>query len=159
MGRWVHYLINKIKFVTLNKKDMPLVNSFKKAGIDLVLAEGTIKAMILNNSHTTNIDTQEFIDDVSANEVSGVGYTSGGQALTGVATSIDTGTDTVKLDADNITFSTVTISNARFVAYYVDTGVPGTSRITNIVDFGSDQSRAAEDLVIEIATGGILDLA
>lgn len=138
---------------------MPLVNGFKKASIDQVLVLGTIKAMILDNAHSTDIDAQEFIDDVSANEVSGTGYSAGGQALTGVSTSIDTETDAAKLDADDITFSTVTISDARYVAYYVDTGTPSTSRIVSIVDFGSDQNRTAQDLVIQIAAGGILDLS
>ena len=37
--------------------------------------------MLLTNSHSNDPDTQEFIDDVSANQVSGTGYTAGGQLL------------------------------------------------------------------------------
>ena len=138
---------------------MAIVNTFKKKAIDEVLGLGTPKAMILNTTHTTNIDTQEFIDDVSTNEVSGTNYTAGGATLASVTVTIDTGTDTVKLDCNDVTYTNITISNAKYVAYYVDTGTPGTSPIINIATFATTEDRTAQDLVLEIAAGGILDLS
>ena len=67
--------------------------------------------------------------------------------------------DGVTIDFDDITYTNVTISNARFVAYYVDTGTPGTSPIMNIIDFGSTESRTAEDLVLQINASGNFDLS
>jgi len=138
---------------------MPLVNGFKKASIDQVLALGTLKGMLLDNVHVTDIDADIFIDDVSANEISGTNYSAGGATLSSVTVTQDNTNNKGVLDAADITFSNVTITDARFVAYYVDSGTPGTSPIINIVDFGADESRTAQDLTIQINAGGILDLA
>lgn len=137
---------------------MSVVNSFKKKCIDQVLALGTLKAMILSNVHTTDVDSQEFIDDISANEITGTNYTAGGQSLIGVTTTIDAATDKVKLDCSDIVFANLTISAARYIAYYIDTGTPSTSPIISIIDLGADQDRVAQPLTIEINADGILDL-
>ena len=134
-------------------------NLFKKAMIDAQLALGTPKAMLLTSTHTTDIDTQEFIDDVSANESSGTGYTAGGQALASVTTTLNTGTDTVPLDCADISWATTTISDFRYMAIYVDTGTPATSRIMTIVDFGGTETRTAENIDVTINASGLFSIA
>jgi hypothetical protein len=37
----------------------------------------TIKVALLSSSYTPNQDTHDYFDDVSANEVTGTGYTTG----------------------------------------------------------------------------------
>jgi len=60
-----------------------IYNKFKlealKGSIDL--SSDTIKVMLLTSSYTPNIDTDIFIDDVSANEITGTGYTAGGATI------------------------------------------------------------------------------
>ena len=134
---------------------MPIVDSFKEAMINLPLAEGTLKVMLLSSSHTTNTSTQEFISDVSANEVSGTGYTAGGMVVADVVVSVSAGK--VKIDFTDPTFSTVTLSDVDHAAFYIDTSTPGTSRLINIIPFDTTQSRSEDDLILEINSGGLFD--
>lgn len=136
-----------------------IVNGFKKhimnGGIDL--DTDTVKVMLLTNSHTQDQDAHEFIDDVSANEVSGTGYTAGGQALAGKAVTQDNTDNEGVFDANDLTWSTSTIT-ARYAAIYKDTGTPATSPIVCILDFGSDKSSSAGNFTIAWNAEGILNL-
>lgn len=124
-------------------------------GIDL--DTDTIKVMLLSSSHTQNIDTHEYIDDVSANEVSGTGYSAGGAAIGSKVVSVDDTDDEGVFDGADVTWSSSTIT-ARYAAIYKDTGTPGTSPIIAILDFGSDQSSSAGDFTIQWNSEGILNL-
>lgn len=134
-------------------------NTFKQhimnGGIDL--DTDTIKVMLLSSSHTQNIDTHEYIDDVSANEVSGTGYSAGGAAIGSKVVSVDDTDDEGVFDGADVTWSSSTIT-ARYAAIYKDTGTPGTSPIIAILDFGSDQSSSAGDFTIQWNSEGILNL-
>lgn len=136
---------------------MAVVNTFKKKALDAVLALGTPKAMLLTSSHTTNIDTQEYIDDVSANELSSSGYTTGGETLASVTSVINNTTDVVALDAADIVLTGLT-GTVRYVVFYVDTATASTSPIINIVDLGSDQVLSSQDLTLTINSTGILTM-
>ncbi|MEA2112442.1 MAG: hypothetical protein U9P50_00505, partial [Patescibacteria group bacterium] len=98
---------------------MAIVNGFKKLVMDsdFDLEADTIKVMLLTSTHTTNIDTQIYIDDVSTNEVTGTGYTAGGKALANKAVTQDNANDLGKFDADDVTWSSSTIT-ARYAVIY-----------------------------------------
>ena len=134
-------------------------NSFKKhimnGGIDL--DTDTIKVMLLTSSHSQDQDAHEFIDDVSANEVSGTGYSAGGASLANKAVTQDNTDNEGVFDADDVTWSTSTIT-ARYAALYKDTGTPSTSPLIAIIDFGSDKSSSAGNFVITWNAEGILNL-
>lgn len=134
-------------------------NSFKKhimnGGIDL--DTDTIKVMLLDSNHSNDIDAQEFIDDVSANEVEGTGYTAGGAALASKAVTQDDTDDEGVFDAADLTWSNSTIT-ARYAAIYKDTGTPATSPIVAIIDFGEDKVSSAGNFTITWAAEGILNL-
>lgn len=136
-----------------------IVNAFKKnimnGSIDL--DTDTVKVMLLTSSHTQNADTQEFIDDVSANEVSGTGYTAGGATIGTPAVTQDNTDDEGVFDGADVTWASSTIT-ARYAAIYKDTGTPGTSPIIAILDFGSDQSSSSGDFTIQWGSEGILNL-
>ena len=138
---------------------MPLVNTAKKkfADGDIDFVSDTIKVMLLTNSHTTDIDTQEFIDDVSANEVAGTGYTTGGETLGTKSNTVDTANDQTEVDAADVTWSSSTIT-ARYAVVYKDTGTPGTSAIIQIIDFGADKTSTGGDFTIQWDTEGLFKL-
>lgn len=117
-----------------------------------------LKVMLLTSSHTQNRDTQEFIDDVSANEVSGAGYTAGGAEVTGASVTVNNTTDKGVFDADDVTWADATIT-ARYAALYVDTTDPETSPIVQIFDLGSDKSSTAGDFSLQWSANGILTAA
>ncbi len=138
---------------------MAVVNKFKEllmeGGIDLT--SDTVKVMLLTDSHTTDIDAHEYIDDVSANEVSGTGYTAGGATLASKTVTKDNTDDEGVFDAADITWSTSTLT-ARYAVVYKDTGDPATSPIFNIIDFGSNQISTAGDFTVQWGTEGILNV-
>ena len=54
----------------------------------------TIKVALLSSSYTPNQDTHDYYDDVVGNEVSGTGYTTGGNTLSSKTITYD-GTNNV----------------------------------------------------------------
>ena len=143
-----------------------VVNSFKgrlmgdtaQISTAINFATDTFKLMLLTSSHTTDIDAQVFIDDVSANEVAASGtYSAGGVTLTPSSSTDDTN-DRGALDAADVSFTSATIT-ARYAVLYKDTGTPGTSPIVAIYDFGSDKTSTAGTFAITINSAGLLTLA
>jgi len=105
--------------------------------IDLVGTPDSLYAMLLTSTYTPNLDTHDFENDLT-NEVSGTGYTAGGKLLTTVSFAYDSGTNTWKLDADNVQWATSTIT-ARYCAIVDKTpGTAATNRLLVLVDFGTD---------------------
>jgi hypothetical protein len=135
------------------------VNSYKKRVLDgdIDLGNDTIKAMLLDSSHTTNIDTQEFIDDVSANEVAASGsYAAGGITLS-ITTSQDDTDDEGVADATDFSATTATIS-ADYICYYKDTGTPGTSPIIAIEDLNGTKTSTAGTWAYTVAAEGLINV-
>ena len=108
----------------------------------------TIKVALLDNSHSFTA-TDNLWTDVSANEVSGTGYTAGGATL---ASSAVTQAATTKFDAADVTWTTATLTAYHAVIY------SGTDLIGSI-DFGGEQTITAADFKLVWNAAGILTLA
>jgi len=119
------------------------------------LDSDTIKVALLTSSHTDDPDNQMYFDDVNANEVSGTGYTAGGQALSNKHVSRDNTNDLAKFDADDVEWSSITASNVRYACVYKDTGNDATSPILCIIDFGTTYNPSGGKLKIIWGTDGI----
>jgi hypothetical protein len=141
-------------------------NSFKKkimqgadaAANDAIdLKNQTIKCALLSTAYTPDADAHVFWDDVSANEITGTGYSAGGATLASKALSTDTGDNEGVFDADNVTWSTATVS-AQYAVIYKDTGTASTSPLICCFDFGSAKSSSGGDFVIQWNTEGIINL-
>lgn len=104
-------------------------NSPKHAVLSL-LALGTPKLLLATDSYSPDQDAHEFADDIT-DEAAGTGYTTGGISLDNVDVLVDTATNTVTLDADDI--SGISVS-CRWAVIYVDTGVPGVSPVVSYTD-------------------------
>lgn len=116
----------------------------------------TIKVALLTSSYTPNQDTHDYFDDVSANEVTGTGYTSGGITLTSKTVTYDSGSNVIVLDAADVTWSSSTIT-ARYAVIYDDSGASaGTKALIGYVDFGSDQSSTNGNFTITWDSTGIV---
>lgn len=83
----------------------------------------------------------------ATNEVSGTGYTAGGEALTNV-TPTSSGT-TAFTDFEDVTWSSATIT-ARGALIYNDTAAGDPSVV--VLDFVSDKASTAGDFVIQFPT-------
>lgn len=135
-----------------------IFNSFKRdimnGSIDL--DTDTIKGMLVTSSYTPNQDTHDNIDDVT-NEVTGTGYTAGGQAFANKAVTVDNTDNEGVFDADNLVWTTSTIT-ARGLVVYKDTGTPSTSKLICYFDFGSDQISSSGDFTFAPNAEGIVNL-
>lgn len=137
---------------------MPIYNKFKlealKGSIDL--STDTIKVMLLTSSYTPNIDTHLFIDDVSANQITGTGYTAGGATITNPTVTQDNTDNEGVFDGDDVTWSDSTLT-ARYAVIYKDTGTPSTSPVIAYIDFGSDKSSAGGEFTVSWDAEGIIN--
>lgn len=114
----------------------------------------TVKIALVTSSFTPAVDTQDFWDDVSTNEVSGTNYTAGGNACGNKAiTGPSSGVITVDAD-DPATWSQDAsgFSNARYAILYKDTGTPSTSPLIAYYDMTSDQGNTTGDLTLSFNT-------
>ena len=123
-----------------------MATSFKVQilGGDFDFSSGTSQAFycaLYTNSATLNATTTAY---ATTNEVSGTGYTAGGNALAITQVPTSTGT-TAFLDFNNVTWATSTIT-ARGALLYLKNGSSNPS--IAILDFGSDKTSTAGDFTI-----------
>jgi hypothetical protein len=115
----------------------------------------TIKVALLTSSYTPDQDAHDYYNDVSTYEVSGTGYTAGGNTLGSKTATYDSATNVIVLDAADTTWSSSTIT-ARYAVIYDSTGTSSTSALIGYVDFGSDQSSTNGNFTITWDATGIV---
>ena len=115
----------------------------------------TIKVALLTSSYTPDQDAHDYFNDVSTYEVSGTGYTAGGNTLASKTATYDSGTNVIVLDAADTTWASSTIT-ARYAVVYDSTGTSSTSALIGYVDFGSDQSSTNGNFTITWDSTGIV---
>jgi len=116
----------------------------------------TIKVALLTNAYTPNQDTHNYYDDVSSNEVSGTGYTGGGITLTNKTNTYNGASNVIVLDADDVTWSSSTITARYAVVYDASPATNATKPLIGYVDFGSDQSSSNGNFTITWDATGIV---
>lgn len=116
----------------------------------------TIKVALLTNSYTPDQDAHNYLDDVIANEVSGTGYTAGGNTLANKTNNYNSATNVIVLDADDTTWSSSTITARYAVIYDATPATNATRPLIGYVDFGSDQSSSNGNFTITWDATGIV---
>lgn len=136
-----------------------IYNSFKRdiANGSIDLDSDTIKLMLVTSDYTPNIDTNTKRSDVT-NEVSGAGYTTGGSALQNKTVTINTTSDKAIFDADDVTFSTASITARGAVLYKSRGGASSADELICYLDFGSDITSTAGNFNIAFDANGILTI-
>ena len=133
-------------------------NSFKRdimnGSIDL--DTDTIKIALVTSSYTPDVDAHGNFDDIT-NEVSGTGYSAGGASLSNKAVTADNTDNEGVFDADDVSWSTATIT-ARGAVVYKSTGTPSTSKLICYIDFGADKTSTAGTFTIAFDSEGIVNL-
>lgn len=122
-----------------------------RGNVDFV--NDTIKIALLTPTHSIDIDTQDYWDDVSANEITDGNYSAGGQTVSFTVTEEDAN-DRGVIDAPDITFTLTGPVTSRYAVLYKDTGVAGTSVIIDTIDFGEDKITENGDLDINLDAQG-----
>lgn len=114
-----------------------------------------IKVLLVSSSYTPNQDTHDFLDDVTAFEVTGTGYTAGGQALANKTVTLDAANNVLILDADNVTWPSSTIT-ARYAIVYNNTGAGASSKpLISYIDLVSDQASSNGNFTVEWDASGL----
>jgi hypothetical protein len=136
-----------------------IYNSFKVKIADgnIDLNSDTIKVALVTSGYTPDQDAHDFFNDVT-NEVSGTGYSAGGETLANATMTQDNTNNRGKFDADDVTWATSTIT-ARGAVIYKSTGTASTSPLIAYIDFGSDKSSSASNFTIQWHADGILTLS
>lgn len=123
----------------------------------------TLKMMLVTSGYTPNRNTHAFRSDLGATEVSGTGYTAGGNSLSTVTVTMD-GSGNITIDAnDPATWATAAggFTNARRAVIYIARG--GASSADELVaysdDFGADYGNAISDLQITLSATGLITSA
>ncbi|WP_159840229.1 hypothetical protein [Nocardia sp. CY41] len=114
-----------------------------------------IKIMLCTNSYTFDQDTHQYKSSIT-NEVSGTGYTAGGQTLTSVTVTYDAPTNTIKLDAADPSWTGSTLTGVRKAVIYDSTpGTDATRPLIAYLESDADLSTTSGTLSITFDAAGI----
>ena len=120
------------------------------------LAAQTLKCALYDNTASLAANTTAY---ATANEISssGTNYTTGGNALTNVAISVD-GTTAI-FDADNVTFANATISAQAALLYNAN----NSNSAIAVLDFGGVKTSTNGTFVLQFptanSTAGLIRIA
>lgn len=132
-----------------------ICNSYKQEVLQGIhLAADVYKIALYTSSATLSKSTTAYS---ATNEVSGTGYSAGGNTLGSFATSLDT--DTAILDFADSTWASSTIT-ARGALIYNSSR---SNKAVAVLDFGADKTSTAGDFVITMpavtAAAGLIRIA
>ena len=136
-----------------------IYNSFKRdimnGSIDL--DTDTINVMLVTSSYTPDVDAHTKRSDIT-NEVVGTGYSAGGSALAGKVVSVDNTDNEGVFDANDLSWTTATITARGAVIYKARGGAANADELICYVDFGSNITSTAGTFLITWNAEGILNL-
>jgi hypothetical protein len=107
---------------------------------------------LISDSATPNFDTMDFWDDLTAQEVTGSGWTD--TALTGTELTISSGVMT--FDATDISVGSTTLSNAMASVLRLNIGTDGTDCLVMLHDFVTAVSTSSGTFGIQWHSSGLL---
>lgn len=117
-----------------------------------------IKTALVTSTYTPDQDTHDYWNDVSANETSGTGYTAGGESLVNKTMTYDSGTNKIKLDADDVSWTSSTITARYAVLYNNSPSAASAKPLLGYVDFGQDESSSNGTFTIAWNASGIFEI-
>lgn len=117
-------------------------------------SESAVSVAMITDSATPDFTAHDFWSDLEANEVSGTGYTAGGQTLTGTEITLSGGVLTY--DATDPSWSSSTISNAMAAVGYFDRGGATTAdELIFLLDFVTAASSSGGTFLVQLNASGI----
>lgn len=117
----------------------------------------THKVLMVTDASTPNFNTHDFRDDITAavdyTEVTGTGYTLGGNTVT--ATEITLAAGVLTFDAADVSWASSTISNAMAGVGYFNVGTAATDQLVFLSDFVTAASSSNGTFTIQWSASGI----
>jgi hypothetical protein len=121
------------------------------AGVHNVSTD-TDKVALLTSAYTPDFDANASFADVSANEVSGSGYTAGGIALANKAIAYNTSTNVVSVNADAVSWTGLAVTT-RYAVIYRSSNTNANSKLIGLIDFGADRTYDTETFQLSFPNG------
>ena len=116
-------------------------------------SETAVSVLMVTDTEAPNFDTHNFRDDIAA-EVTGTGYSAGGQTITSTELTLSSGTLTY--DAADEAWTSSTISNAMAaVGYFARGGASSADELIWLSDFVSAASSSSGTFTIQWSASGI----
>jgi len=110
----------------------------------------SFKALLTTSAYTENKDTHTKRSDIT-NEITGTGYTGGGNSVT-VTVTKDTANDRVDISLGGTTWTTSTLTARKAVYYKARGGASSADELVAVIDNGSDVSTTAGTLTLTAST-------
>lgn len=119
----------------------------------------TFYMMLVGTGYTPDYDTHTRRSNVTANEVSGTGYTAGGASVTVTVSSFNTTTNKITITVASKTFGGVTLTGVRYAVVYKRRGGADTAdELIACIDNGSGLSSGTGGSITVNATTYDLEL-
>lgn len=110
----------------------------------------SFKVMLTTSAYTEDKDAHDFRNDVT-NEVSGTGYTAGGNSVT-VSVTLDTANDRVDISLGGTTWPSSTITASKAVYYKARGGASSADELVAVNDFGGDVVTSSGTFTLNAST-------
>jgi hypothetical protein len=111
----------------------------------------TFRVLLTTASYTEDLDLHDFRNDVT-NEVTGTGYTAGGNTVTVTVNAVDTANNRLDITLGGTTWPSSTITARKAVYYKSRGGASSADELIAVVDFGSDVSTTAGTFTLTAST-------
>ena len=126
------------------------VTSLPASGLE---SETAVKILMVVDAETPDFNADNFRDDVTANEVSGTGYTAGGVVITSTEITLSGGVLTYDSADPSWAASTITSAMAA-VGYFGRGGADTADELMWLSDFISPASSSSGLFTIQVAAAG-----
>lgn len=139
-----------------------LYAGFFRSALDgeIDVSKHTFKAMLTKSSYKPDVDEHRYVSDVSG-EISGSGYSKGGETLSNVQVDYDSNKKRIRMVADDLEWTDATF-NADGLVIYDSSGSSDKNRpLVMAVMFGDTQSPSEGSFKVKWNNDGLLyiDLA
>jgi hypothetical protein len=108
------------------------------------------------STYTPDQDNHAFFSSATNELTTTGGYTAGGVTLASKTSTYDTATDTIRLDAADVSWTSSTITARRAVVWTNTAGASTTDPVIGWLDFGVDVSTSAGTFAITWDATGII---
>lgn len=123
---------------------------------DIALDTDNLRLVLATYGYSPDQDAHDYQSDLGANEVSGTGYTASGQTL--ASATVTTSTGLVKFDADDVSWTSASIS-----AYYgvicKYVGATTSNPLIALIDFAGTQTSTSGTFTVAWSSGGIFTIS
>jgi hypothetical protein len=143
--------------ITVKWNPLTFEKIVEQAGNDVNFLTGTAKMLLVTSGWTPAFDTDDFINDIGANEVAaGNGYNTGGETLTAKTITYDSASDQVRIDFGDVTWTFTGSKTWLYAVIYIDTaGASSTDPIYAVLTWDSSQT-VSTAYTLQIDPAGLL---